>query len=255
LRDATYVYCLVRSSRKPSAARVPEGLPGATAPAVAEIDRPLWLVASRVPLAQYGPEALEPALRDLDWVGRSAVAHEAVVEHFASAAAAAVIPMKLFTMFSTVERAVEAMRARRRALDRVFERIAGCEEWGVRVVRSKAAGAAKPAARPRSGTAFLTARKRARDASASAAAAATTAAEQAFSTLVELARDGRRRRDDAPAGAAPPLLDAAFLVPARGRARFHAAAERAARAVARSGATMTLTGPWPPYNFVGEEST
>jgi hypothetical protein len=123
------------------------------------------------------------------------------------------------------------------------------------VTRGTARTAMRSPARPRSGTAFLTARKQARDASAAAAAAAATAAEAAFSALVDIARDGRRRAPDAPAAAAPPLLDAAFLVPARSRTKFHAAAERAARDVARSGGTMTLTGPWPPYNFVGEEAS
>jgi hypothetical protein len=48
----------------------------------------------------------------------------------------------------------------------------------------------------------------------------------------------------------PPLLDAAFLVPTGKRARFQAAARRLAQACARAGADLTLTGPWPAYNFV-----
>jgi hypothetical protein len=79
---------------------------------------------------------------------------------------------------------------------------------------------------------------------------AAEAAEAAFTSLSEIARDGRRRGDDVPADARP-LLDAAFLVHAGSRRRFHAAAERVAKDVARSGAQLTLTGPWPPYNFVG----
>ena len=48
----------------------------------------------------------------------------------------------------------------------------------------------------------------------------------------------------------PPLLDAAFLVPVRRRARFRAAAADAARQVTQQGAQFTVTGPWPAYNFV-----
>jgi hypothetical protein len=48
----------------------------------------------------------------------------------------------------------------------------------------------------------------------------------------------------------PPLLDAAFLVPVRRRARFRALAERAAEDVLQRGGRLTLTGPWPAYNFV-----
>jgi len=48
----------------------------------------------------------------------------------------------------------------------------------------------------------------------------------------------------------PLLLDAAFLVP-RARARaFRAQAAREARALAKDGYGLTLTGPWPPYTFV-----
>lgn len=58
-----------------------------------------------VPLAQYGPGALEASLRNLEWVSEVALAHEAVVEHFVQLRGVLVVPMKLFTMFSTVERA------------------------------------------------------------------------------------------------------------------------------------------------------
>ena len=48
------------------------------------------------------------------------------------------------------------------------------------------------------------------------------------------------------------LLDAAFLVAHARRASFRAAAERAAARLGRDGYDLTLTGPWPPYNFVGD---
>ena len=101
---ATYVYCLVRSARTLSSSRVPPGLPGAARPEVTALSDGLWLVTASVPLDRYGPGALEPALRDLDWVGAVALAHEAVVEHFARVKGSTVVPMKLFTMFSTLER-------------------------------------------------------------------------------------------------------------------------------------------------------
>jgi hypothetical protein len=50
------------------------------------------------------------------------------------------------------------------------------------------------------------------------------------------------------------LLDAAFLV-AQGKARpFQEAAKKAASALAKDGYELTLTGPWPPYNFVAESA-
>ena len=52
------------------------------------------------------------------------------------------------------------------------------------------------------------------------------------------------------AGVTPPLLDAAFLVPAARRTRFTNAARREAEACARAGAQLTISGPWPAYNFI-----
>jgi hypothetical protein len=249
---ATYVYCVVRSVRQPSMARVPPGLPGASRPLAVKLDASVWLVTASVPLARYGPGALEASLQDLDSVGSLALAHEGVVEHVAHSRSATVIPMKLFTMFSRIDRAVAAMRARSRELDRVFNRIKGCEEWGVRVTQSDQRPSSRRTSAPRTGAAFLAARSRQRDESRNAIREAAEAADAAFVSLSEIARDRRRRMDEALGGRAP-LLDAAFLVPARRRARFHAAAERLAKGVARSGGEMILTGPWPAYNFVGAE--
>ena len=251
MHHAIYVYCVVRSARKPPSATVPPGLPGGERPAPVKLDDRLWLVTASVPLDRYGSGPLEASLRDLDWVASMALAHEAVVEHFVRAAAATVIPMKLFTMFATDARAAAEMGKRRRELERVFDRIEGCEEWGVRVLRGEARRAGSNT-RPETGAAFLAARKQARDESKQAILAVVEAADAAFAALSEIARERTRRSGDEIGGVAP-VLDAAFLVPARRRSRFHAAARRVAKQVADRGGRMTLTGPWPPYNFVAAE--
>jgi hypothetical protein len=247
---ATYIYCLVQSARKPSVKSASHGLPGATTPAAVEAGERMWIVHAGVPLDQYGPGPLEASLKDLDWVSRIALAHESVVEHCAALPAATVIPMKLFTMFSSVERAIAGMHERTGELQRVFRRLQGCEEWGVRVLRGEQTAAGKAAAKPSTGTAFLAARKQARDDARAATVAAATAADAVYRSLAEISAEHRRRTAEVPGGVAP-LLDAAFLVPTRHRARFRSAAKQVAKNVSNSGAEMTLTGPWPPYNFVG----
>ena len=252
---ALYLYCVVRAARRPSRARVPRGLPEASAPEAHRLAGSLWLITATIPLAVYGPAALEPRLRDLDWVAEAAVAHEAVVEHFARARGTIVIPMKLFTMFSSLDKAIEEVGEERAEIARAMKRIAGSEEWGVRVARLPAAPAASrgSAARPASGAAFLAARKDARDATAVARAAAIAAADQAFARLRRHARDARRRERRQEPGTNPPVLEAAFLVASAARARFKAEARRQAAACASAGAEMTLTGPWPAYNFVASQ--
>ena len=196
---AIYLYCIVRSPTKPSAARCPQGLPGAERPQAVAAARSLWLIAAPVPLQTYGPEHLEPRLSDMDWVGSVALAHESVVEHFARRAGTTVIPMKLFTMFSNLDRAVADIGRRKGTIAASMRRIAGAEEWGVRVLRDPAAGGARTAAtRATTGAAFLAAKKQARDEATSSRLAAAEAAADAFDELATIARDARRR-DDAPA--------------------------------------------------------
>jgi len=248
---ATYIYCLVECARRPVTARIPKGLPGATAPDLLEVGKSLWGVAAEIPLKLYGPGRLEKRLRDISWVADIAVAHESVVEHFAAGKRAAVIPMKLFTIFSSRDRALADLRVRRREVDNILKHIRGCEEWGVRVTRRLSASQSRRAIGPAttSGTAFLAAKKRAREDAREEAQKAAKAAEAAFLTLARLARSTYRR--EAPENATtPPLVDAAFLVTADRRARFRAAAGRSAEACRKAGADLALTGPWPAYNFV-----
>src|SRR5262245_10714788 len=101
---ATYVYCAVQAGRRPAMRRGLRGLPGAEAPRLLEAGERVWLAVSTVALDQYGAQPIEERLRDLDWVSRCAVAHEAVVE--AAARSGPVVPMKLFTLFSSDARAV-----------------------------------------------------------------------------------------------------------------------------------------------------
>jgi Gas vesicle synthesis protein GvpL/GvpF len=248
-----YVYCVVQAAKRPSMTRVPAGMPGAARPEARPIAPSLWIVAAAVPLDVYGPRGLEPRLRDLDWVAQAAVAHEAVVEHCSRARGATVIPMKLFTMFSSAARAIADVASRRRVIERTMKRIAGAEEWGVRIFRAPAASGSPAIAKPASGADFLRARKQARDAVAHARAAAAAAADLAFDRFRRLARDARVRDARPEPGTNPPILDAAFLVPSTARTRFKAEVRRQGRALAGAGAELVLSGPWPPYNFVAGE--
>jgi Gas vesicle synthesis protein GvpL/GvpF len=239
---ATYIYCVVKAATKPSLTSVPPGLPGGTAPQLLQSSPGLWLVTSQVPLDTYGPGRLEPALADMEWVGRTAMAHEAVVEFFAARKGVTVIPMKLFTMFSSHERALADIAARRRSIAAAMKRIAGAEEWGIRVLRSgssatgRAASAGAATGELVSGAAFLAAKKQKRDDTQQARIAAAEAAAEAYERLAAIAKAAKRREHTPAVGATPPLLDAAFLVAAGRRAKFTNAARREADACARAGA-------------------
>jgi hypothetical protein len=248
--SATYVYCLVESARKPSTSRTPRGLPSATTPALLEIRPRLWAVAAEVPLSEYGAGRLEERLRDVNWIADIAIAHEAVVERFAAVKGAAVVPMKLFTMFSSDDRARSDLAARRGDIAAVLKRIRGCREWGIRVTQDPSPRPARSKEiAPASGTAFLTAKKRARDEARDRQRRAAEAAAATLDSLARLARD-THRREAPPNATTPPLVDAAFLVSDGRQARFKAAVKKAARICRDADASLSLSGPWPAYNFV-----
>ena len=251
---AVYLYCVVRAARKPALARVPRGLPDAARPGAYRLSSALWLIAAEVPLDRYDSAHLEPRLRDLQWVSDIALAHEAVVEHFARAKGTIVVPMKLFTMFSSMEKAAADVAAGRTAIERAMRRIAGCEEWGVRITRRPGAAVPSGAARPASGAAFLAAKKAVRDVAANVRAASLAAADTAFGRLRRMARAAHQRPRRQEPGSNPPILEAAFLVTTGARARFTAEAKRQSALCARAGADLTLTGPWPAYNFIESEA-
>jgi hypothetical protein len=252
----TYVYCLVGAARKPPAAALPRGHAGMGRVRLLDVDRGVWLVVADAPLDKYGEAAINRGLADLDWVSRAAVAHEAVVEAFISAPA--VVPMKLFTIFTSDARALEHIAGDRRRIDAVVKRVANHLEWGVRIVldRAKATtvrGAARAAAGATSGAAFLTRKKAQRDAATELVERAREVVTDLYDLLATHARIARRRAaTELPVQGGPLLLDAAFLVPKARSARFAKLAARQTRELARQGYAVTVSGPWPAYSFIQE---
>lgn len=261
----TYVYCLVAARRKPSVPRTPKGLAG-TGP-VRLIALPgqqrgrnrlqQWLVAADAPLDMYGEAALNAKLGDLDWVSRAAVAHEAVVESFIGAAA--LLPMKLFTIFTSDERAIEHIARQRVRIDAALKRVTNRTEWGVRVVIDRARAVQSTAARTRSasgrasGSSYLLKKKARRDAATELVTRARGIVADLYDELSAQAGDATRRpAAELPVQGGSLLLDAAFLVPRARTARFESAVARRARALAPHGYAVSLTGPWPPYSFMKE---
>lgn len=256
---ATYVYCVIAAPRAPRLTRVPAGLPGAGRVRLLDLDRGLHLVVADVPLTRYGEAAIQRGLSDLDWVSRVAVAHEAVIESFIHTTA--VLPMKLFTIFNSDERALAHVRADRPRIDALVKRLANHHEWGIRVVldRTRAIKAARPrrttAAAP-SGAAYLSRKKAQRDVSIELTERSRDVVDALYDRLASRSRLARRRvASELPGQASPAgslLLDGAFLVRRSRSKAFRAFAEREARTLSRSGYGLTLSGPWPPYSFVQE---
>jgi hypothetical protein len=256
----TYVYCVLSAPRRPALKGIPRGLPGMGRLRLLDVEsgrRPLWLAVADAPLGEYGEDAINRGLSDLDWVSRRAIAHEAVVEWFISRAA--VLPMKLFTIFTSDARALEHIARERPRIDAILKRVGNHVEWGVRVILERPGAAAVPrrartaAPQERTGAAFLTRKKAQRDASIELAERARSVVAELYDRLSAQARSAKRRTaTEAPAAGGPLLLDAAFLVPAARSARFAQLAARQTRDLARDGYRVTVSGPWPAYSFIQE---
>jgi hypothetical protein len=225
---------------------------------VLEAGKDLWLIVADAPLSQYGGEEIQRRLSDLSWVSARALAHEAVIEHFAGAEAT--VPMKLLTLFASDERAAAFVREDGERLGRVLDRVEGQVEWGVRIrlddVRARevlAAEARAGAGRQGSGTAFLLRKKLEQDASRELAGRLRAEMNNAFAELAADASEALRREPAAsPESGGRLLLDAAFLVPRERSADFEAVVGRCAARLFPKACDVTLTGPWPPYNFIAE---
>jgi hypothetical protein len=253
---ATYVYCIVQSHEAPNLAGSPSGLPGTAPLRTLALSGDLWLVAADAPLPQFSGEQIDARLSDLSWVSDRAMAHEQVVEHLT--AAHPVLPMKLFTLFTSDERAVASLRERLDEIERVFALVAGREEWGVRVLFQKAqarqatAEAAKRDEAPVTGKNFLLRKKAEQESARTLASRVRAEVDRAYEDLAGHAVAARRRESVPGEAGARLLLDAAFLVPKGDGEPFEESVRRWADHLAGHACELTLTGPWPPYNFIGD---
>src|SRR5262245_51576488 len=110
---STYVYSVIkrdavdtgRRARATRGPRAPKGMPGAGPARLLPAGDAYALAVASVPSARYSSETIEKKLRDLDWVAECGAAHEGVVEW--SATQGTVVPMKLFTIFTSDDRAVD----------------------------------------------------------------------------------------------------------------------------------------------------
>ena len=250
---------------------VPASMPGGKPVRALPAGNGAWLIVSDVPAARYDEAALAAGLQNLDWVGRRAMAHEAVVEHFLTAPA--VLPMQLFTLFTSDARALEHIARDRRRVERILTRLERQQEWGLRLSFDERGalqavedqhrppspkGPGAPGSRRRrraadteSGAAYLARKRDLLDVTRGQLTAARREADRLYRAMSREATEARRRTatEQATPGSRL-LLDAAFLVPSRRANAFRGSLRRRARSLSGSGLVVSLTGPWPPYNFV-----
>lgn len=243
---AAYVFCLVQSGRPPSLRGVPPGVPGAGPPRLISIDRDIWAVVADAPLERFSSEQLQSDFQDVETISRHALAHAAVIEFFFRRAP--VIPLKLFTLFSTDDRVRAHLQSRGPRLRKLFAELQGLEEWGVRVVASQVE--AESARSLSSGRDYLVVKKRLNDRGVTPPRATVKEANGAVKTLAKLASKVRKETFPPPGRGRPFVTGASLLVRAKRRVPWKKEVARLTTALAKRGHRLEVSGPWPPYHFV-----
>ena len=238
----------MQSARAPSVRGVPGSVPGAGAPRILAIDRDIWAVAAAAPLQRFSSEALQEEMQDVEGISRHAVAHAAVIEFFFRRAP--VIPLKLFTLFSSDESARTHVRSRLTSLRKMFAALRGFEEWGVRIIAGEAE--ADAARTMESGRDYLRLKSRLHGETAAPSRATVRAVDGALRSVGRLAADKRRDTFPPPGQGRPYVNGASFLVKATRRSEWKKHVARIAASLAEQGHQLEMTGPWPPYHFVSK---
>ena len=255
---AVWLYCVARAGDP-----LPDGLPGvdATHP-VERIERDgLAALVSRVPLDEFGEEALKRNLNDLGWLERVARGHEAVLER--ALERATIVPVRLCTIFGDERGALELLEERRAALTAALDALAGRSEWSVKLLvdpvslaaaaESEQAEDAGGAAAAGSGAEYMLRRRRERELRELADRLARGLAEDVHARVRERAADAvlnAPQNRELSGHAGDMLLNGAYLVDEAEVEPLRALVAELQHRHAALGARVELSGPFPPYNFV-----
>jgi Gas vesicle synthesis protein GvpL/GvpF len=263
--DGIWVYCVAAADAE-LPTRVPTVHAGATLEHITH--KGLKALASRVPLSEFGEEGLRDNLNDLDWLERVARAHEAVLD--AALEAATIVPLRLCTIFADVERVREMLTDQGPAIADALERLVGREEWGVKLLVDPAA--IEAAAREHDsdataleqeletrtgGGAYIVQRRLERHVREVADRMRTELAEDVHARFQDWADDAVLSAPQNPelsGHKGEMLLNGAYLFERSHVDRLRGLATELEDRYRSLGATLELTGPWPPYNFVPRDA-
>ncbi len=233
----------------------------------------LTALVSDVSLAEFGEAALRENLENLDWLDEVAREHHYVID--AAARLFPLLPVRLATVYSGDAALRSALAEHNAQLVDSLHRVGGRVEWGVKAYAApEAAAGSQPGAKPDNpapdladaetgkdlapgsgaGLAYLKRRRTQLNAARESKTNALNIAQAIHADLTAKANDTRLHPPQSPQLSGirqPMLLNAAYLLDAADGVSFTAAV--AGQATAHPELRIELTGPWPPYSFVGDD--
>jgi hypothetical protein len=236
---------------------LPDGLSGLHGDVERVEHNGLAAAVSRVPASEFGEAVLHESLNDLAWLERVARTHESILED--AGAENTVVPLRLCTIFNDTAAVRGMLDANGPALASALEYLAGRQEWAVKLLVDPGALEAavdltEVAEERDSGTAYLLGRRAERERRAAAEQLARELAEGVHAQLQDWAIDAvvnppQRRELSGHVG--DMLLNGAYLVERSRAGELQALAAELQERHRSLGARIEVSGPLPPFNFVG----
>jgi hypothetical protein len=259
--DLVWVYCVV-----PADVRPPRGVSGVDPRFPVERVAAAGLAAfvSRVPIAEFGADALRQNLNELDWLERVARAHEAVLDKVMPETV--LVPLRLCTLYEDAQGVQRMLEKERTVLLKALESVAGRQEWALKLLidperllahaREQSSEAASMSAEVEDATeggAYMLGRRLERHLREAADGIAqelvAEVRDQLESSGLEFVTRPPQNRDLSQ-HEGEMLMNVACLVDETGLERLRDLATSLGDEHEAIGARVELTGPWPPYNFV-----
>jgi hypothetical protein len=200
-----------------------------------------WI--SRLDRSEYA-DRLAENMENLEWLAMIGVRHQRAVADLASKLE--MLPARFGTVFLSEQSLKQHVASGKKNLQTVFKKIAGSDEWGIKVFRVAQPGRAA-IVEAASGTDYLK----------SKAQSVMARAKEEDPKLMELVQAlGGLSVDTASGGKAssgqPSLVwHGSFLVRRSAQKKF-ASTLRKFTAEFSEGYRVECSGPWPPYSFVGQ---
>jgi hypothetical protein len=173
---------------------------------------------------------------------------------------ATLVPLRLCTIFVDAERVREMLAEQRETFEASLDRLAGCQEWTVKLLfdMERAAPSGDEDVSPgetRSGTAYLLKRRADRDRREAAEQLGRELAEDVHARLQDWAIDAVVRppqNRELSGHDGEMLLNGAYLVEAARADELRVLVAELQEQHRAAGARLELAGPLPPFNFVGD---
>jgi hypothetical protein len=210
----------------------------------------LAAVASQVPLDEFGERNLHETLENLDRLEVLARAHQRVLDE--ALRRGAVVPFRICTIYESDGRVREMLARENDHLMAALRRLRGTAEWGVKAYAVGRVDGEGAAAKPSSGTDYLSRKRADRDAAAIAQGAVDAVVESVHARLRDQAADAvlsLPQTGPLSTHEGEMVLNAAYLVGDADVPGFSALVDELAGRHGQDGLELELTGPWPAYHF------